>query len=169
MTDLEDSGERGGASTGDGEELFAESHFIGVVSEERLGSIAISLESSAVRGNKVHGGSFFVVPGAQKSSIGTILGVESIEGGVRASGELLAGITVGTGDIEVGVDQPPSVGSPVYLAPSGLIKRATEARGAGSPGLTIGLAHLPHDDSVDLRFPPERLFGRHLAILGSSG
>ncbi len=69
--------------------------------------------------------------------------------------------------LERGAVQFPTVGDPVRL-PTG-----AEARAAlpGSPDgdVTIRIGHAAHMGNAEVAVSPDRLFGRHLAVLGSTG
>lgn len=67
-----------------------------------------------------------------------------------------------------GVEKYPKVGDPVYAASGEIIKLVLESGGANSAG-SLHLGHLSVDESVSVEVPLERLFGRHLAVVGATG
>jgi hypothetical protein len=86
--------------------------------------------------------------------------------------QLLTTVTLRDGRVMGGVSQYPRLGSAVYTVHPTLIKWLAEqaqAPAADPPPVTIDLARLPgmHDTRVSIT--PERLFGRHCAVLGATG
>lgn len=67
-----------------------------------------------------------------------------------------------------GVERHPRVGDLVYAADADAI-RAVLASGVDSDGIRLALGVLRGGQSVEVEVPAEVLFGRHLAIVGSTG
>lgn len=144
--------------------------FVGVVSDVRVGSIGISLEPNSMRVSGVNPGSFFVVLAGSGMFIGILADVHAIDGALCASGEIVATADVELLKVDVGAHLTPSIGCPVHIANPALMKLVSEAGGVNRSGrLAIDLASLPNEESSTISYSPERLFGRHLAILGASG
>ena len=142
---------------------------IGVVGDVRVASIGISLDPSAMSVAGIQPGSFFMIPDTGGSFIGVLVEVYAVENAVVASGEILGTVSIDLRQVEAGSHRAPKVGTPVYIASKEQIKLVSEA-GAANPGqVSLALASLPNDDSVTISYSPNRLFGRHLAILGASG
>lgn len=84
--------------------------------------------------------------------------------------ELLATVALdGAGAIR-GIARFPHLGSRIYLAPPELLKWLFECSQSGlidSEPITLNLASLA--DGTGIGLAPERLFGRHCAILGATG
>lgn len=97
----------------------------------------------------------------------------SREGGktpVNAVGivQLLISIDLSSGRIIRGVPEHPRVGQYVYSAHPELVKHAIEdSRGGGEHH--VHLAHVPSSPTTEVTFPPSALFGRHCAVLGTTG
>lgn len=104
----------------------------------------------------------------------TIIESESDRGGVRpvASVELLTTIETDHGAISQGVAQHPRIGQHAFAADPALVQFIIESRQLYEEqegGLRLEYAELPHSPGTTISFTPERMFGRHCAILGSSG
>jgi hypothetical protein len=82
--------------------------------------------------------------------------------------QLLATISLGDGSITNGVATHPRLGAAVFAAHPTLLKWITESDAAGSPFL-LDVATLPASPNAVVAFTPEKLFGRHCAVLGASG
>lgn len=86
--------------------------------------------------------------------------------------ELLATIDTESSEINTGVLQAPRIGSPVYKADPSLVQLVIESRhkiDGKSGGLLLKFATLPNKEHTPVSLPPERLFGRHCAVLGATG
>ncbi|NTU73265.1 ATP-binding protein [Candidatus Roizmanbacteria bacterium] len=81
--------------------------------------------------------------------------------------QLLAQWDFITGEVSRGISRYPRIGAFVYSAHPKLVQLISQGEiESGAP--VIDLALIPHSD-VSVSVLPEDLFGRHLAILGSSG
>jgi hypothetical protein len=86
--------------------------------------------------------------------------------------QLLATVAVGDGTVRGGVSLHPRLGAKVYSAHPSLIKWIAESAQTtdGNPDpLVVTLGLLPTAVDTSVNFTPERLFGRHCAILGATG
>ena len=86
--------------------------------------------------------------------------------------QLLATVVVGDGRVRGGVSLHPRLGAKVYSAHPSLIKWIAEsAQAADGPAdpLVVTLGLLPTASETSVNFTPERLFGRHCAVLGATG
>ncbi len=85
-------------------------------------------------------------------------------------GTLAAGSTDGDLAFEVrrGVDVFPSVGDPVLLPSAGQLRAIVEGESGGTPGRIL-LGHCPTAGRAPVHVDPDKLFGRHLAVLGNTG
>jgi uncharacterized protein len=86
--------------------------------------------------------------------------------------QLLTTIILKTGQMVGGISQYPRLGSKVYAAHPLLVKwmaEATQRTEAHPTPLVLDLASLPSADNTLVSITPERIFGRHCAILGATG
>jgi DNA helicase HerA-like ATPase len=67
-----------------------------------------------------------------------------------------------------GVDVFPSVGDPVLLPGSDQLQAIVEGESGGTPGRIL-LGHCPTAGRAPVHVDPDKLFGRHLAVLGNTG
>ena len=77
-----------------------------------------------------------------------------------------------SGKIVSGIINMPRVNNKVFIAPAQLVQLAAESdikNDDGTDKLTISFARLQDNKSTRLRFTPEMMFGRHCAILGTTG
>lgn len=79
------------------------------------------------------------------------------------SAMLLATIEPG-GELVPGVATMPRLGDPVYSAPGRAL-----SRGIGAAAAAVQLGHLTNYTNITVSVDPAAMFGRHMAILGSTG
>jgi len=100
---------------------------------------------------------------------------ESGEINLQAIGfvELLSTVVVETGEVCPGIMSSPRVGDKVYVADPEFVRYVVENRRSYSNGdegtLLLNFAKLTHSRSTAVSFTPEKMFGRHLAVLGATG
>jgi hypothetical protein len=86
--------------------------------------------------------------------------------------QMLATIAIRDGKVSGGVSLYPRLGAKAYSAHPSLIKWIAEAaqntEGQANP-LVVKLGLLPTAGDTSVNFTPERLFGRHCALLGATG
>lgn len=86
--------------------------------------------------------------------------------------QLLTSITLSSGRVTGGISEYPRLGSRVYAAHPLLVKwiaEATQGSGGHAEPLVVSIAHLPSTSDTSVNITPERLFGRHCAVLGATG
>jgi hypothetical protein len=84
--------------------------------------------------------------------------------------QLLCSVPVSAGRPTRGIARYPRVGARVYsMHPDMIGWIAENAGGEDATGLRLALAHLPGSTATNVRITPERLFGRHCAVLGATG
>jgi hypothetical protein len=86
--------------------------------------------------------------------------------------QLLTTVLLKTGEVVGGISQYPRLGSKVYAAHPLLVKWMAEAtqRTERNPSpLVLAVAYLPSAPDTLVNITPERIFGRHCAILGATG
>lgn len=71
-------------------------------------------------------------------------------------------------ELRRGVDVFPSVGDPVLLPTEDQLRAIVEGEGAGTPG-RLYVGDCPTAAGAPVHVDPDKLFGRHLAILGNTG
>jgi uncharacterized protein len=86
--------------------------------------------------------------------------------------QLLTTIDIGASEVLGGISTFPRLGSRVYSAHPQLIRWIAEfsrKRDPDHPSVRVTLATLQSDQNTVVGITPERLFGRHCAILGATG
>ena len=86
--------------------------------------------------------------------------------------QLLSTIGLRERTVEGGLPRYPRLGARVFAAEPSLIAWIAEASAGREPeqsGLLIGLGTLPAAEDATVRIAPERLFGRHCAVIGATG
>ncbi|MFA0917780.1 hypothetical protein ALP73_00203 [Pseudomonas coronafaciens pv. garcae] len=86
---------------------------------------------------------------------------------------LLGSVHPHTLKVTAGVSSYPRLGDRVYSAPGSFISKIPTLISSGingeSPRVTLNLGHVSGDGGFAIAVTPEKLFGRHCAILGSTG
>ena len=82
--------------------------------------------------------------------------------------QLLLSIELSTGKTVRGVPTHPRIGQYAYGAHPDLVKHAIEDE-SDTEGKFVDLAHVPNAPTTHVTFSPSALFGRHCAILGTTG
>lgn len=121
-----------------------------------------------------HVGDYVLVEGQAVLLLGQIseANLADTNYGVVANVTLLASYEVDSKQISPGVLRAPTLGSKVFIAPDVLVQRLVEGRFSGNEtkeALSIEFARLSHGSEVALSIAPEKLFGRHCAVVGTSG
>jgi uncharacterized protein len=85
--------------------------------------------------------------------------------------QMLCSVPVAGGRPTRGIGRYPRVGARVYSMRPELVGWIAEQAGSDQDGtgLRLALAHLPDSLETTVRITPERLFGRHCAVLGATG
>jgi hypothetical protein len=104
------------------------------------------------------------------------LAVQPMTGGARkpnpiGTAQMLCSVPVSGSGPERGIARYPRVGARVYSLHPQTIAWIAEHAGAeqASQSLRLKLANLPDSATTAVRVTPERLFGRHCAVLGATG
>lgn len=82
--------------------------------------------------------------------------------------QLLLSIDLSSGKVIRGVPEHPRIGQYAYAAHPDLVKYAVEDR-RGDQDRHVDLAHVPSSRTTHVTFAPSALFGRHCAVLGTTG
>jgi uncharacterized protein len=169
---------------------------IGTISEVGPSSAKANLPSAASpEGQWLHGhrlaagevGEFVIVECRDVGIFGRIinvrlpererLNVEPALGSTREAHplgtiQLLTTILLKSGEVVGGISQYPRLGSKVYAAHPLLVKwlaEATQRTTEHPTPLVLDLAYLPSANDTLVNITPERIFGRHCAVLGATG
>lgn len=98
--------------------------------------------------------------------------IRQIELPARAKLQLLGGVSMESLEISPGVELFPRLRDRVYSAPCDFLSAIPLLMGSSTspaPRILIELGKIGHTVDSPLRIPPEALFGRHCAILGTTG
>jgi uncharacterized protein len=126
-------------------------------------------------------GAFVVIKCAELVMFGRITEVHSLqasesepggrlEGGFVAAIELLTTMALDGDGAYRGIARFPHIGNPVYSAPPELLSwlfECSQIQELGSEPVMLNLTSLT--DGTEIGLTPERLFGRHCAVLGATG
>lgn len=175
---------------------FDPQRLIGTVSEVGPSYAKANLPRAAIlEGQWLHGhhlgagevGQFIVIECGDTGAFGRIISVKlpererlSVEQELGTTKEahpigtiqLLATVALRDGSVTGGLSQYPRLGSKVFAAHPLLVKWLAEAVQRSDDGqgcLALDLASLPSADETRVAITPERLFGRHCAVLGATG
>lgn len=84
--------------------------------------------------------------------------------------QLLATISLDTGQVTQGITRCPRLGSGVYSAHPLLVRwMVAQCSRQQKDALTLPVGTLPDAGNIALEMKPEQLFGRHCAVLGATG
>jgi hypothetical protein len=86
--------------------------------------------------------------------------------------QLLSTLSLETAEVTGGISRHPRLGSRIYAAHPRLVTWIAESSGklpVSENTVSLDLAFVPAADNTPLRIPPERMFGRHCAVLGATG
>lgn len=84
--------------------------------------------------------------------------------------QLLATLNLADGKVICGIAEHPRLGSFVYSAPPSLIAHVAERFGSKAhAGVKLNIGSLPAANGLPIEVTPERVFGRHCAVLGTTG
>lgn len=170
--------------------------FLGVVSSIKPNQVSVNLSEAGqpsgahydgVRYGRGEVGEFVLIEGQQSLLLGRIEEIRLREAerrsiqrdfvgdsGLDALGnvQLLGCVAMDNLSVTSGVEKYPRLGDRIYAAPHrfiSLLPRLMEINEADSGSVTLNLGSIDctHESSVSIK--PERLFGRHCAILGATG
>lgn len=86
-----------------------------------------------------------------------------------AEGRMQLLSTVGLHGAQRGVEQYPRLGDRVFVASDEAIKKVIAVGSSGSEVQNVLMGHLSVGDQIEVRVPVQKLFGRHLAVVGATG
>lgn len=163
---------------------FDPDFYLGTVTQVGAASLQFEFENHAEENQdtllslarKTEVGMHLIVAVRGHGVIGILSDIETVR---RESGDTVIGVFNFThtldgksGKIVTGIISMPRVGNKVFIAPAALVQLAAESgikNDDGSDKLTVSFARLQDTKSTRLRFTPEMMFGRHCAILGTTG
>ena len=148
------------------------------------GTISVAPSYSGHRVGRGEVGEFVVIEGETQGILGRITQIrlldsdrltveparksEAVTPNPIGSVQLLLSIDLATGKISRGIPEHPRIGQYAYAAHPDLVKHAIE-QNEGEAGNFVELAHLPQSPTTRISFPPVSIFGRHCAVLGTTG
>jgi uncharacterized protein len=163
--------------------LFDPRDEVGVVFEVDPSSVKLNLEGGAASqgGGRCEVGEFVVLDCGEAAVVGRLmrvqlseadrLGADKHEGSMSPIGtvQLLTTIRLPTRDVAAGVEVYPPLGARAYAADTSLIRSIAEASSDsnGTRPVVLDIATLA--DGTPTGLAPEKLFGRHCAVLGTTG
>ncbi|MDH2626106.1 ATP-binding protein [Acinetobacter baumannii] len=83
--------------------------------------------------------------------------------------QLLGTIQMDNLYVTAGVEYYPNINDLIYSAPHELIAQLPKRMNKGKPKVELNIGYIDVDQGCDINVTPEKLFGRHLGILGSTG
>lgn len=110
--------------------------------------------------------------GISSQAFTLILNEQQVNTNIFAQAELLASIDIKNTAIFPGITSHPALGDAVYTAHPKLVQLITESRFSldnSKELLLLSMANLHDNKHTPLMITPEKLFGRHCAVVGSTG
>ncbi len=171
------------------EEHFSDENYLGQTIRVGAGSLSMRMTGftpSGLSTKGCHVGEFVIIASDSTKKLATIGQISEVTVDNSAQGpngellslgsvKLLTTVNFETGKISPGVLSAPQIGNFVYLTLAELVKSIVEVRDIKTDGskeeqrVQLNLACLPDADATPVAFTPEMLFGRHMAILGTTG
>jgi DNA helicase HerA-like ATPase len=148
---------------------FIDENLIGRVRHSRTNSMSVMLRQDLIDAGAVNIGNYCVAKTGNNAIFGLISQIMLTNEGAQGAVELIASVNLANGRVSPGVNESPAVGGNVYLVDGEFVKYVVENQNQASGGVILHLGSLPQNADTPLCFTPERIFGRHLAILGTSG
>lgn len=157
--------------------------FIGTVSNVSASSVQIILNTAnspsamqylGARYGKGEVGEFVLIEGQVNLVLGRIIEVKnenhfSNKDESLGKIQLLGSIAMDSLKVTAGVEYYPRLGDKAYSAPHNLIAKIPELMSTEQSEINIQIGTIDNAHNSQIYIKPEKLFGRHLAILGSTG
>jgi energy-coupling factor transporter ATP-binding protein EcfA2 len=86
-----------------------------------------------------------------------------------AEGRMQLLSTISPHGVQRGVEQYPRLGDRVFVAGDEVIKTVIAVGSNGNEVQDVSMGHLSVGDQIEVRVPVQKLFGRHLAVVGATG
>jgi uncharacterized protein len=149
---------------------FSAEYFIGTINSVKVGSFTFSINDEAMRCGRVQVGQYCLVRVHDVALFGLLSAVNQNSAGSIGSLELIASIELISRRITSGISRQPPIGSEVFIAQPELVQVVIEEQSKDKHGeLHLNLGRLPYNENTTLKFTPERVYGRHCAVIGTSG
>jgi len=169
---------------------FIEENYLGLAIQVGAGSLQMKMTGYTPSGmscRPCHVGEFVIIASDKDKKLATIGQISNVvidsnsqttdPNNLTSLGtvKLLTTVDFSSGVISPGVLSAPVVGNSVYHALPELVQSVVEAKNVKSGEddtdhrVQLALANLPDAQATPVAFTPEMLFGRHMAILGTTG
>lgn len=158
------------------------SHFIiepalGVVREISASSVVVDCDASpALLDSQIRIGEIIVLATHSGAALGQISTLKSFQNGksfFQMEIRIISSLHLATGTITPGVSDLPFIGAKAFWPRQEVIQAVIEDRRSvfteQKTKIRLQLAKTADSRDVNLSFSPEQVFGRHLAVLGTSG
>ena len=143
---------------------------LGIVTEIRGALVVAAIQPSLASSLQI--GELLCAAGASMTVIGEVISLQRSQH-THAEIKLIASIEASTEAICPGARELPGVGAHLHRPPAHVVQAILEDRPSVRPDsvaeIRLELARSNRYEGVELAFAPERLIGRHLAVVGSSG
>lgn len=152
--------------------------YVGSLYQIGAASVKVALSSGPKDSDKIeinaHVSDYVVIESERTMIIGQVMESNACDPiyQVVATVSLLASLDIKTEQITPGVTLAPTLGSRVYVASDDLVRRFVEGRYSKKDhyeAVSLQFAQLSKGSQVALSVAPEKLFGRHCAVVGTSG
>lgn len=152
---------------------------VGVVSDSGLATVKVTMEVPTDGSEAVscQVGDYLLIKAGKLCVFSQVSNVKLEE---QANGQkapvatvsLLNSIDLATSAVSPGVTQRPNLGTGAFLCHPSILRMVAEAKSkkdGNAPKVSLDLARLADGHSTPIMITPEMLFGRHMAILGTTG
>lgn len=161
---------------------FQEKDCVGAIAAIAPSSVELHLVPNLPSGVQV--GSYVVIESSGIGVFGQIVDMGKIEGSeedwkpqtgaarYKAKIQLLTSLNLGNGKVSPGVLSKPRLGDRAFNPHPALVKHLIESHSSmrdGEDRVTMSIARLLDRDNSPVLFTPEMMFGRHCAVLGTTG
>ena len=161
---------------------FDEKDFMGIVAHIGPSSVDIALAQNHPAGVSV--GSYVLVESVGLAIFGQITDMSRVSAGeieakagsagmqFTAKVQLLTTLNLGNGKVSPGVLSKPRLGDRVFVPEAAIVRHLIESHSsmAGSEDrVVLNLARLLDRDGTPVAVTPEMMFGRHCAVMGTTG
>ncbi|MFH5833191.1 ATP-binding protein [Halalkalibaculum sp. DA384] len=173
---------------------YEEERKIGFVTEVGSSYVKANINENAnqyddwylgIKNSQGHVNDFVVIDCDEYALLGrisksTVLDVERLKLNENSKGrvhpigniQLLATISLQNSEVLKGILAYPKVGASVYTAHPDFVKWTFEfdkLKDSDKEKIKLQVGHLPEHSSISIDLTPEQLFGRHIAVLGTTG